>query len=72
MRLRNATIYKMVSDVGSKARRNFANSGIPLSPLSNMVNRKTENIPEMITGIPRLPSNPKACPVDLALGRVSV
>jgi hypothetical protein len=33
---------------------------------------KTDNIPEMMTGIPRLPSNPKACPVDLAPGRVCV
>ena len=62
----------MVSNVGREARRNLANSGILLSPFNNMVNRKTEIIPEMITGMPRLPSNPKACPVDLALGRVSV
>jgi hypothetical protein len=62
----------MVSEIGSEARRNFAKSGIPMSPFNNIVNRKTESIPEMITGTPRLPSNPKACPVDLALGRVSV
>jgi hypothetical protein len=62
----------MVSDVGSEARRNFANIGIALSLFNNMVNRNTESIPEMITGIPRFPSNPKACPVDFALGRVSV
>jgi hypothetical protein len=39
-RLRNATIYKAASDVGSKARRNFTNSGISLSPLRNRVDRK--------------------------------
>jgi hypothetical protein len=62
----------IVSDVGNEARRNFAKIGIPLALFNNIVSRNTENIPEMITGIPRFPSNPKACPVDLALGRVSV
>jgi hypothetical protein len=62
----------IVNAVGSEARRNFANRGNAVSPFNNIVKRKTENIPETITGMPRLPSNPKACPVDLALGRVSV
>jgi len=65
-------MYATVSDVGSEDSRNFAKSGIPFWPFSNIVNRKTDTIPEMITGIPRFPSKPNACPLDLALGRVSV
>jgi hypothetical protein len=53
-------MYAVVKAVGRKARRNLANSGIPLLPFNNIVNIKTDNIPERITGIPRLPSNPKA------------
>jgi hypothetical protein len=65
-------MYAVVSTVGDKASKNFASNGIPFSPFSNKVKTSTEIIPDMITGIPRLPSNPNACPVDFALGRLSV
>jgi len=61
-----------VATVGIKAMKNLTNSDKWLPPFKSIVTMNTDTIAEMITGMPRFPSNPKACPVDLARGLVSV
>ena len=72
LRFRKRIMYPAVTIVGARAIANFATIGKELFPLNNMVSKKTETIAATITGIPRLPSKPKACPVDFARGLLSV
>jgi len=65
-------IYPAVPIVGARASANFAKTGRPFFPLNNKVSKRTEMRAAMITGILRLPSKPKACPVDFARGLLSV
>jgi hypothetical protein len=65
-------IYPAVPIVGARARANFAKTGRPFLPLNNKVSKRTEMRAAMTTGILRLPSKPKACPVDFARGLLSV
>jgi hypothetical protein len=65
-------IYPAVLIVGARASANFAKTGKEFFPLNNKVSKRTEVSAARITGILRLPSKPKACPVDFARGLLSV